>query len=85
MAYTPETAQDVVGEVGGSTVIEDEAAAAAAAANVSDPAYINYAAKLTNYESRSDVETLARRRAREAGDQFTDADFVRADDYDPYA
>jgi hypothetical protein len=37
---------------------------------------------MTNYESRDDIETLANRRAREAGDQFSDTNFTRAEGYD---
>lgn len=88
MAYDPEkySAKTVLGEQGGgSTVIEDEAKAKADTANVRHIQYRNYGAALTNYESRSDVETLAHRRAREAGDQFSDTDFVRAEGYDPFA
>lgn len=81
MAYDPKTAQEVVAEYPGDTVTT-AANAAAATAGVRRPEYIDYDAALTNYESRSDVETLAHRRAREAGDQFSDTDFVRADTYD---
>lgn len=81
MAYDPKTAEDVVAEYPQDTVSAD-AATRADAANVRRPEYINYDAALANYEARSDVETLAHRRAREAGDQFSDADFVRAEGYD---
>lgn len=84
MAYVePKTAKDVVnGGPGGSTEIEDENKAKADTANVRRVEYIDYADAMANYEARDDVETLAHRRAREAGDQFTDADFVRAEGYD---
>jgi hypothetical protein len=85
MAYDAEkySANTVIGTVGGGDpVLEDEAKAAAAAANVSHFSYVNYDAQMTNYESRSDIETLAHRRAREAGDQFSDTDFTRSDTYD---
>lgn len=86
MAYVePKTAKDVVGIAGGSTEIEDENKAKADTANVSEVQYIDYAAAMTNYEARDDVESLVRRRAREAGDQFSDTDFVRAEGYDPTA
>ena len=62
--------------------MEDEAKAAADAANVRHFSYINYAAQMTNYESRDDVESLAHRRARDVGDQFSDTNFVRAEGYD---
>ena len=84
MAYVePKTAKDVLATGGGGdTSLDDAARAAAEAANVSHPAYINYAAALTNYENRDDVESLAHRRAREAADAFADQDFARAEDYD---
>lgn len=85
MAYNPEdySAKTVIeGAGGGSTELEDEAVAAAETAGVRHWSYINYDAQMTNYESRSDVETLAHRRAREAGDQFSDTDFARDDEYD---
>ena len=86
MAYNPKTAKDVIDEVGGgSTVLEDEAKAKADTANVRNIQYRNYDAALTNYENRDDIESLAHRRAREAGDQFSDTDFVRAEGYDPTA
>jgi hypothetical protein len=81
MAYDPKTAEDVVAEYPQDTV-SAAAAEAADSANVRRPEYINYDAALANYEARSDVETLAHRRAREAGDQFSDTDFVRAEGYD---
>lgn len=85
MAYTggydPKTAEEVVAEYPQDTV-STAAAAAADSANVRRPEYIDYDEALTNYESRPDVETLAHRRAREAGDQFSDTDFVRAEGYD---
>lgn len=39
---------------------------------------IDYAEALRNYESRSDVEPFANRRAREYADAFEDQDFARA-------
>lgn len=91
MAYldTVRTASEVVNAEDptnwGGINVDADAAARADAANVSKASYISYAAALSNYESRDDVETLARRRAREAGDQFTDTDFVRAENYNPFA
>jgi hypothetical protein len=85
MAYLDrvQTASEVVASAGGgSTELEDDAWAAADTANVRHWSYINYAAQMTNYESRDDIETLAHRRAREAGDQFSDTDFTRAEGYD---
>jgi len=55
-----------------------ESAAAATAANVSNPAYINYAAALATFEARPDIESLADRRKREAGTSFADGAFMRA-------
>lgn len=49
-------------------------------AGVVNPAHVDYVEALENYESRADVETLAARRAREAGTSFSDADFVRTND-----
>lgn len=56
---------------------DNESQAAADAAGVSHPAYIGYAAALATHQSRPDIEPLAARRAREYGDDFTDADFMR--------
>jgi hypothetical protein len=85
MAYDAEkysAKSNLANQPGGDPTLEEEAVAAADAANVRHFSYINYDAQMTNYESRSDVETLAHRRAREAGDQFSDTDFTRAEDYD---
>lgn len=91
MAYldSVRTAKEVANENdptnwGGIDVAAD-ARTRAAAGNVSQIAYLNYAAAMANYESRDDVETLAHRRARDIGDQFSDTNFVRAKDYDPFA
>lgn len=75
------TAQENVSNGEFNNEVEDAAKAAADAANVRKPEFIEYAAALANYEARDDVEPLAQRRAREAGDQFTDTDFVRAEGY----
>ena len=84
MAYldTVKTAQQVVAEddAAEQNAVDQAARDLAAGAGVTHSEYVNYAAKLTNYESRSDVEPLAERRAREAGDQFSDTDFRRAGD-----
>lgn len=77
----PVTAGDKVGETVQETPDAD-AKAAADSAGVSHPAYIGYAAALATHQSRPDIETLADRRAREYGDQFSDADFMRANAYD---
>jgi hypothetical protein len=77
---TVKTASEVADEwdVEAQNGLDATAAAAAGTANVTHSEYINYNTKMTNYESRDDVEPLAERRAREAGDQFTDTDFRRA-------
>lgn len=51
--------------------------------NVSQAAYANYATALNAHASRADIESLADRRARGQGDAFADADFMRAEVYDP--
>ena len=58
-----------------------DARARADAAGVSHPAYIGYAAALETFQSRDDIETLADRRAREYGDSFADAAFMRESAY----
>lgn len=91
MAYldTVRTAKQVVAdldvETWGGTDVDADAKARAHAEGVREASFIDYAEALTNYESRDDVETLAHRRARDIGDQFSDADFTRAEDYDPFA
>ena len=91
MAYldTVRTAKEVVADLDpatwGGTDVDADAKARADAANVRHVSFISYAEALTNYESRDDVETLAHRRARDIGDQFSDTDFVRAEGYDPFA
>lgn len=49
----------------------------AANAGVKDAAFINYAAAMEAYEARDDVEPLAERRARDNGDDFDAAAFMR--------
>ena len=82
MAYldTVKTAQQVVVEddAAKQNDFDQDARDLAAAAGVTHSEYVNYAQRLTNYESRSDVEPLVEGGAREAGDQFSDTDFRRA-------
>jgi len=91
LAYldTVRTAQQVVQDLNpttwGGTDADVDAAARADTANVRHVSFISYAAALTNYESRSDVESLAHRRARDVGTTFAATDFVRAEGYDPFA
>ena len=91
MAYldTVRTASEVVSDLDpenwGGIDVDQDGRDRANTANVRKVEFIDYAAALTNYESRDDVETLAHRRARDVGDQFSDTDFVRAEGYDPFA
>lgn len=48
---------------------------------VSNAAYANYATALDAYQSRTDIETLADRRARENGTTFAAGDFMRQNAY----
>lgn len=73
--YKPVTAQVKADTVGAR--VSDEEKKAAAEAGVVDAAFIDYDKALENYESRSDVETLADRRARENGTAFSEANFRR--------
>jgi hypothetical protein len=73
--YKPVTAHHVVAEVGPVDVADAEKRAKEA--GVTDAAFIGYEEAMHNYESRSDVETLKERRAREAGRDFSDAAFRR--------
>ncbi len=50
---------------------------AADAANVEDPAHINYATALANYAARTDIESLADRRKREAATDFASNNHMR--------
>ena len=82
MAYADEirTAQQVLAgesDHDAQNDLRDEAIAAAEADGVTRSEYINYEAKLANYEARADVEPLAERRARDIGDSFSDAQFRR--------
>lgn len=84
MAYSDEvrTAREVLSQEGAAdtkwTALQEEARAAAEADGVTRSEYIGYAEAFALYEARDDVETLADRRAREAGDSATDTDFVRS-------
>lgn len=72
------------GEKVQETVYENpdtDAKAFAETEGVSQAAYANYADALNAHQSRDDIETLADRRAREYGDQFSDADFMRTNAY----
>lgn len=57
--------------------------AAAEAAGVKDAAFINYDVALDRYASRSDVESLQRKNARDMPADFADASFMRTDDGEP--
>lgn len=74
--YKPKTSQDVVAPHLDPLAGED--AKLADEANVKDAAFVDYEEALANYQSRSDVETLAARRAREGGWKFEDAAFRRS-------
>jgi len=66
--YKPFTAEDSVAAYNDKTA--EEAAELAAEAGVAEAAHVDLDAALKNFESRSDVETLADRRAREAGTDY---------------
>lgn len=84
MAYldTVTTAKEKIAQVDADEQNAYNAArvAAAVAADVTHDEYIDYAAKMTNYESRDDVEPLAERRARHNGTTFAATDFRRKGD-----
>ncbi len=73
--YRPVTAEDALAPHGDP--VAEERAKRAEDAGVVAPEYANYVEALENYESRSDVETLEARRARESGTSFGDAQFRR--------
>ena len=73
--YKPETAQDVLAPHAAKA--DAEAAELAEQEGKLAAAYVDYEKALKNYESRSDVETLEARRARENGVAFDDAAFRR--------
>lgn len=74
--YKPVTAQSAVA-VHGPHGVEEAAAKRAKDAGVTDPAFVNYAEALENYQARPDVEPLDERRAREGGRDFQAAAFRR--------
>lgn len=78
---TVRTAQQVVVADGfgdaQNTALDQAAKDRAQAAGVTHSEYVGYAAGMTNYESRSDVEPLAERRAREGATTFAATDFRR--------
>jgi len=82
MAYidTVTTAVQVVAQTDANkqNTFEDSQVAIATGAGVTHSEYKNYAAKMTAYESREDVEPLAERRAREAATADSQTDFRRA-------
>jgi hypothetical protein len=61
-------------------VVDQAVIDAAVAAGVTKVPYLDYEVALGKYEARTDVEPLAQRRAREAGDQFSDTTFRRQGD-----
>ncbi|QAY08852.1 hypothetical protein SEA_GENIE2_230 [Streptomyces phage Genie2] len=74
--YRYKSSQDVVAPH--LDPLADEDVKRAEEAGVKDSAYVDYEVALDNYQSRPDVETLAARRAREAGWKFEDAAFRRS-------
>ena len=77
----PKTAYDNISEwVESPNDVENRAAAKAA--GVKDAAYIDYDVALENYESRPDIENLARKNARNNPQTFADAAFMRSVDAD---
>ena len=91
MAYSDEvrTAKQVLAtEMEGENKwadLQEEARARAEAEGVTRSEYVGYAEAFAEYEKRDDVETLADRRAREAGTTAGAADFVRSSDPDDVA
>lgn len=79
--YNPVTAQQVIGSTFAADV--NDGKELAEEAGVVNPAHVDYVEALKNYESRSDVETLANRRARDNGTAFSDTDFVRTSKTEP--
>lgn len=71
------TAAEVLSESGRGDSPDAESRTRAYEAGVSHPAYVDYAAALATHEQREDIEPLAARRAREYGDSFDDAEFMR--------
>lgn len=83
MAYldTVKTAQQVVARDGYgdglSNTLDAAAAARAQAAGVTHSEYVGYAAGMTNYQLRDDIEPLSEKRARDQG-TVAEQDFRRA-------
>lgn len=75
--YKPRTAQDAAARLTAPLATDAESKAVAAEAGLVSAAYVDYEKALKNYESRSDVETLEQRLARENGGTFKAASFVR--------
>lgn len=78
--YAPKTAQQDawVADYPNEDRLKREDEARAAAAGVTGVDKIDYAEALRNYESRSDIELFANRRAREYGTTFESQDFARS-------
>ena len=76
------SAASVTPEGDNDSSLERERAEQAAAAGVRDARFVGYAEVLANYANRSDVETLAERRARHLGTDPAQQSFTRAADYD---
>ena len=74
--YKPKTAQDNASGLG-SLVTDLENDKRAADEGVLHEAFVGYEEALDNYQSRSDVETLEQRLAREVGPEFATAHFAR--------
>ena len=74
--YKPVTAQDAIADLG-PLATDEENKKKAADAGVVSAAYVDYEKALKNYESRSDIETLEQRLAREIGGSFDTASHVR--------
>jgi hypothetical protein len=74
---TYKTAQESVADFG-PLASDEQNAAAAAAAGVKDASMIDYDVALDAYAARPDIESLARRRARDFPETFADAAFMRA-------
>ena len=74
--YKPKTAQDNVNALG-PLVTDLENKKRADEEGVLHEGFVGYEEALKNYESRSDVETLEQRLAREVGPDFEAAHFAR--------
>lgn len=85
MAEEDFSAASTIAPLDRANTVDPAAEAAAEAAHVEKPEYINYAEALAVYESRSDIEPLADRRARDNGATFAATDFVRSSDADVHA